>query len=81
MEFDLSISHCFLEEELLNGIDLKNIGHLKKMARVLVEERAIIKRVGAKEQTGDNANNLYTVDINLSHITPINPDQSSPRSE
>ena len=29
----------------MSGIDLKNITHLKKMAKVLVEERAIIKRV------------------------------------
>lgn len=45
MEFDLKIEHCFLEEELLGGLDLRNINHLKKMARCLVEERAIIKRV------------------------------------
>ncbi len=45
MEFDLDISSCFLQEEILGGIDLKNISHLKKMARVLIEERAIIKRV------------------------------------
>lgn len=50
MEFDLNVEHCFLEEELMGGIDLKNLNHLKKMARVLVEERAIIKRV-AKDAT------------------------------
>jgi hypothetical protein len=45
MDFDLNIEHCFLEEEMMGGIDLKNVTHLKKMARVLVEERALIKRV------------------------------------
>jgi hypothetical protein len=45
MNFDVVIRNCFLEEELLNGIDLKNISHLKKMAKLLIEERAIIKRI------------------------------------
>ena len=49
MEFDLLIESCFLEEELLGGLNLRNIAHLKRMARVLVEERAVIKRV-SKEQ-------------------------------
>lgn len=45
MEFDLMVDQCFLEEELLGGVDLRNISHLKRMAKVLVEERAIIKRI------------------------------------
>ena len=81
MDFDLDIRQCFLEEELSSVIDLKNLSHLKKMARVLVEERAVIKRV-AKENlimtshdtTGnvsvDSISNLYTVEINLNN--PVN---------
>lgn len=70
MEFNLSVDSCFLEEELLNGIDLKNVAHLKKMARVLVEERAIIKRV-SKGESGAEGENNYSVEINLQHINPM----------
>jgi hypothetical protein len=70
MEFNIAIESCFGEEELLGGIDLKNISHLKKMARILIEERAIIKRVS--KEANDDPNNSYTVDINLSHINPLN---------
>ena len=47
MDFYLRIDHCFLDDEIRGGIDLKNVTHLKKMARVLVEERALIKRVSS----------------------------------
>jgi hypothetical protein len=84
MEFELLIGSCFLEEELLGGLDLRNIAHLKRMARVLVEERAVIKRVAKDSNiqiTGnEKLGNLYTVEINLSHITPMNPNGSTPRS-
>jgi len=45
------VDQCFLEEELLGGVDLRNINHLKRMAKVLVEERAIIKRVTKDSST------------------------------
>lgn len=45
-EFVFDVGSCFLEEELQGGLDLRNIAHLKKMARLFIEERAIIKRVG-----------------------------------
>lgn len=73
MDFDLKISKCFLEEEILGGINLKNVNHLKKMAKVLVEERAIIKRVNTVNKDDDNASaNLYTVEINISQINALN---------
>jgi hypothetical protein len=73
MDFDLKISKCFLEEEIMGGINLKNVNHLKKMAKVLVEERAIIKRVNTVNKDDDNESaNLYTVDINISQINTLN---------
>ncbi len=73
MDFDLKISKCFLEEEIMGGINLKNVNHLKKMAKVLVEERAIIKRVNTVNKDDDNESaNLYTVDINISQINALN---------
>jgi hypothetical protein len=45
------------------------------MAKVLVEERAIIKRVNTAGRDEDHLqnNNLYTVEINISQITsPLN---------
>ena len=50
MDFYLRIDHCFLEDEIRGGIDLKNVNHLKKMARVLIEERALIKRVSSSNE-------------------------------
>lgn len=73
MDFTVAVESAFLEEELLNDLDLKNISHLKRMAKVLIEERAIIKRVSkdsASEEGQDG--NLYTVDINLYNINPMN---------
>jgi hypothetical protein len=61
-----------LEDEILGGVDLKNINHLKKMARLIVEERAIIKRVGRDQQLQQQNDNPYTVEINLSHIGQLN---------
>lgn len=57
----------------MGGINLKNVNHLKKMAKVLVEERAIIKRVNTANRADDNVgqDNLYTVDINISQINAI----------
>jgi hypothetical protein len=52
VDFDLLIQNCFLEEEIAGGINLKNVNHLKKMAKVLVEERAIIKRVNTLGTAG-----------------------------
>jgi hypothetical protein len=73
MDFYLRIDHCFLEQEINGGIDLKNIAHLKKMARVLVEERALIKRVSSQTLIDDlTSDNLYTVEINLANSTPLN---------
>ncbi len=73
MDFDLKISKCFLEEEIMGGINLKNVNHLKKMAKVLVEERAIIKRVNTESKDDDNFStaNLYTVDINISQVNAL----------
>lgn len=73
MDFDIKISKCFLEEEIMGGINLKNVNHLKKMAKVLVEERAIIKRVntGIRGDDKNGQDNLYTVDINISQINAI----------
>lgn len=73
MDFDLKISKCFLEEEIMGGINLKNVNHLKKMAKVLVEERAIIKRVNTASKDDDNFStaNLYTVDINISQVNAL----------
>jgi hypothetical protein len=73
MDFDIKISKCFLEEEIMGGINLKNVNHLKKMAKVLVEERAIIKRVNTANRGDENLaqDNLYTVDINISQINAI----------
>ena len=94
MDFDIPINQCFLEEELQGGVDLKNLSHLKKMAKILVEERVIIKRAAqehesvddgeiSKDSRGKNSSNLnlYTVEINLSHITPINASASSERPD
>ena len=53
MEFDLMIDQCFFEEELLGGIDLRNITHLKRMAKVLVEERAVIKRITKDDKSSE----------------------------
>lgn len=73
MDFYLRIDHCFLDEELRGGIDLKNLTHLKKMARVLVEERALIKRVSSSAVVDDIASeNLYTVEISLANLNPLN---------
>jgi hypothetical protein len=73
MDFYLRIEHCFLEQEINGGIDLKNIAHLKKMARVLVEERALIKRVSSQTAVVDlTTDNLYTVEINLANSSPLN---------
>ena len=73
MDFYLRIDHCFLEQEINGGIDLKNIAHLKKMARVLVEERALIKRVSTQTVADElNTDNLYTVEINLANSSPLN---------
>jgi hypothetical protein len=73
MDFYLRIDHCFLEEELRGGIDLKNLNHLKKMARVLVEERALIKRVSSSAVVDDlSSENLYTVEISLANLNPLN---------
>jgi hypothetical protein len=78
MDFYLRIDHCFLEEEIRGGIDLKNVAHLKKMARVLVEERALIKRVSSGPTTEDHSgDNLYTVEINLANTNPINVHEKS----
>lgn len=86
MDFDLRIDKCFLEEEILGGVNLKNVNHLKKMARVLVEERAIIKRVNQQSvEEGDNAASaappLYTVEINLSQINPLDVNESVAQKE
>ena len=78
MDFYLRIDHCFLDEEIRGGIDLKNVAHLKKMARVLVEERALIKRVSSNSPTDDlSGDNLYTVEINLANTNPINVHERS----
>ena len=43
------------------------------MARVLVEERALIKRVSSQTVVDDlMSDNLYTVEINLANSTPLN---------
>ncbi len=80
MDFELRIDHCFLEEEIMGGIDLKNINHLKKMARVLVEERALIKRVRQVEPYDEAAGdaNLYSVEINLANLSPLNVNEALP---
>lgn len=72
MNFYLRIDHCFLEDELRGGIDLRSISHLKKMARVLVEERSLIKRVSSPVTDDANQDNLYTVEINLLNLNPLN---------
>ena len=72
MDFYLRIDHCFLEDEIRGGIDLKNVNHLKKMARVLIEERALIKRVSSSNEEQLSNENLYTVEINLANTSPIN---------
>lgn len=74
MDFYLRIDHCFLEDEIRGGLDLKNVNHLKKMARVLIEERALIKRVSSTNPAEEHlaSDNLYTVEINLANTTPIN---------
>ena len=54
MDFDIPINQCFLEEELQGGVDLKNLSHLKKMAKILVEERAIIKRAAQEHESVDD---------------------------
>ena len=76
MEFDMLVEACFLEEELANGLDLRNVAHLKRMARVLVEERAVIKRVGKGEEGGEN----YTVEVNLSGVIPMQNQVQAPSS-
>jgi hypothetical protein len=43
------------------------------MARVLVEERALIKRVSTQTVVDElNTDNLYTVEINLANSSPLN---------
>ena len=57
-----------MEEELL-GVNKKNLSQLKKMAKVLVEERTIIKRIngGEGDNIVDNGNsvNTYAIEISL----------------
>ena len=54
------------------------------MAKVLVEERAIIKRVntaGREEDHHLQNSNLYTVEINISQITqPLNINEETANS-
>jgi hypothetical protein len=93
MDFELMVDQCFLEEELLGGVDLRNISHLKRMAKVLVEERAIIKRISkdypsqqqleltVADMNSSKGNTVYTIEINLSNISFINANGGTSRSE
>eukprot|EP00347_Sterkiella_histriomuscorum_P013376 403364949 len=76
--FELQFSQCFHEEELRN-INFKNIEQLKKLARVIIEERAVINRVqdpinesydasvkNNKNISGQSGQqNQYKIEINL----------------
>ena len=49
MEFVISLDQCFHEEEL-QRINKRDINQLKKLAKILVEERAVIKRISEENE-------------------------------
>ena len=61
-EYILELENCFHEDELVQ-LNRKDINQLKKLAKVLVEERAVVKR--SSDMATSEKENLYTLEINL----------------
>ena len=72
MEFELHLEQCFHEEELASS-NRREVSTLKRMAKLLVEERAVIKRITDDNEVAtdtpqnNSTHNLYTVEINLNY--------------
>ncbi|CDW76064.1 UNKNOWN [Stylonychia lemnae] len=65
-EFKISLRQCFLDEELAN-LSLRNIETLKKLAKIVIEERTIINRVqnGNSDDPNKDIQGQYKVEIKM----------------
>jgi hypothetical protein len=58
------------------SINKKNIIQLKKIAKILVEERTVIKRANGEGNNG----NSYAIEISLNHLIPSSYDNHNAHS-